>query len=187
MTEVSEYLRVAPQYGGFNLLTRVATPENQNSFTIKWKVKLYVARENEFTCKKGTITREKKETLASTREGRSGLGVCDRRHKATMFVLGYPVIRDHLPKEFNQNQTYATCTTAPNSGTNRRINSPSIFRQPVFPNTSFFLLINLTLASTSRRTRVMMADATLTKFPTCPTNYMRDPIADPKAGHMSYI
>ena len=41
--------------------------------------------------------------------------------------------------------------------------------------------------SASRRTRVTMADATLTKFPTCPTNYMRDPIAGPEAGHMSYF
>ena len=40
---------------------------------------------------------------------------------------------------------------------------------------------------TSRRTRVTMADATLTEFPTCPTNYMRDPIADPEADHMSNI
>ena len=35
--------------------------------------------------------------------------------------------------------------------------------------------------------RVMMEDATLIKFPTCPTNYMRGPIADPEAGHMSHI
>ena len=168
MTEVSEYFRATRQYGGFNLLKRVATRENQNLFTIKWKVKLYFARENEFTQKKSTITREKKETLTSRREGRSGLGVCDRRHKASMFVLGYPVIPDHLPKEFNQNQTYATCTTSPNSGTNRRTNSPSIFRQPVFPNISFFPLINLALASTSRRTRVKMEAATLMKFPDLP-------------------
>ena len=41
--------------------------------------------------------------------------------------------------------------------------------------------------SSSRRTRVTMGDATLIKFPTCQTNYMRDPIADPETGHMSYI
>ena len=45
----------------------------------------------------------------------------------------------------------------------------------------------MTPVSSSRKTRVKKEDATLIKFPTCPTNYMRDPIADPEAGHMSYV
>ena len=45
----------------------------------------------------------------------------------------------------------------------------------------------MTPDANSRRTRVAMADATLTEFPTCPTNYTPDPIADPETGHMSYI
>ena len=45
----------------------------------------------------------------------------------------------------------------------------------------------MTPVTSSRRTRVTMADATLTEFPTYPTNYKRDPIVDPEAGHMSNI
>ena len=40
---------------------------------------------------------------------------------------------------------------------------------------------------TSRRDESEEEDATPVKFPTCPTNYKHDPIADPEAGHMLYI
>ena len=72
---------------------RASPPERTRIYLLlNGKFKLYVARErmNLFTIKKAQI-REK--------ERHSGLGRCDERHEASMFVTDCPVIPDHLPKE----------------------------------------------------------------------------------------
>ena len=109
-----------------------------------------------------------------------------------MSVIYCPAIPDHLPKEKKLNKTtYATCIISSSSGSNRNMNSPSIvvvsFTFPMFPEDLGSTELATALIPISRRTRVMMEDATLTQFPTCPTNDMRDPIADPEAGHMSHF